>query len=88
MEKKYPKLRTTICETDMKDILIETDAPYLGGNGRRTGCPSMVPEIAIKLSNMFNMTLPDVAAVTTSNTLKLYKIYMQLWSSWLATCIV
>jgi Tat protein secretion system quality control protein TatD with DNase activity len=47
---------------DMKDIIIETDAPYLGGNGRRTGCPSMVLEIAIKLSNMFNMTLPGVVA--------------------------
>ena len=62
MEEKYPKLRTRVCEMDMKDIIIETDAPYLGGNGRRTGCPSMVLEIAIKLSNMFNMTLPGVVA--------------------------
>jgi Tat protein secretion system quality control protein TatD with DNase activity len=59
---------------DMKDLNIETDAPYLDGNGRQTGCLSMVREIAMKLSGMFNMTLPDVAAVTTSNTLKLYKI--------------
>ena len=73
MEKKYPKLRTTTCEMDVKDLIIETDASYLGGNERRTGYPSMVREIAIELSSMCNMTLPDVAAVT-SNTLKLYKI--------------
>jgi len=69
MEKKYPKFRMTRCEMDIEDLIVETDAPYLGGNGCRTGCPSMVREIAVKVSSMFNMTLQDVAGVTTSNAL-------------------
>lgn len=54
---------------DIQELLIKTDAPCLGGNGRRTGCPSMVREIAVKLSSMFNMTLQYVGGVTTSNAL-------------------
>lgn len=74
MEKKYPKFRMTRCDMDIQDLLIETAYPCLGGNGRRTGCPSMVREIAVKLLSMFNMTLQDVAGVITANTIKLYKI--------------
>ena len=73
METKYPQLRTTVCEMDIQDLLIETAAPYLDGYRRRTGCSYMVQEIAIKLPSMFYMTLPGVDAVTTSSTLKLYK---------------
>ena len=74
MEHKYPDLRSTVCEMDINDLLIETDAPYLSERGRGTGTPALVLGIAIKLSSMFNLSLEDVARITTSNAMKLYRI--------------
>ena len=28
MEEKYPDIRSTVCNMDINDIIIETDAPY------------------------------------------------------------
>ncbi|CAG2254367.1 tatD [Mytilus edulis] len=74
MEEKYPDIRSTVCNMDINDIIIETDAPYLSNKGGRTGCPSMTYDIAQKLANLFNVSLMEMASVTTSNALKLYKI--------------
>ncbi|XP_063442890.1 putative deoxyribonuclease TATDN2 [Mytilus trossulus] len=74
MEEKYPDIRSTVCNMDINDIIIETDAPYLSNKGGRTGCPSMTYDIAQKLANLFNVSLMEVACVTTSNALKLYNI--------------
>ena len=73
-EEKYPELRSTLCDIELNDLIIETDAPYIGKNGRGTGCPSMVTDIAWKLSNMFNKPFQEIASTTTANTLQLYHI--------------
>jgi hypothetical protein len=47
------KFQITVCEMDMHDLIIKIGASYKGGNGRGTGCSSMVRVIVVKLSGMF-----------------------------------
>ncbi|VDI49929.1 TatD DNase family protein [Mytilus galloprovincialis] len=74
MEEKYPDIRSTVCNMNINDIIIETSAPYLSNKGGRTACPSMTYDIAQQFANLFNVSLMEVASVTTSNALKLYNI--------------
>ncbi|CAG2212562.1 tatD [Mytilus edulis] len=58
--------RSTVCNMDINDIIIETDAPYLSNKGGRTGCPSMTYDIAQQLANLFNVSPHGDGYVTTS----------------------
>ncbi|VDI48315.1 TatD DNase family protein [Mytilus galloprovincialis] len=74
MEEKYPDIRSTVCNMDINDNIIETDAPYQVTKEEEQDVPSATYEIAKKLANLFNVSLMEVASVTTSNALKLYNI--------------
>lgn len=74
MEEKYPDIRSTVCNMDINDIIIETDAPYQVTKEEEQDVPSANYEIAKKIANLFNVSLMEVASVTTSNALKLYNI--------------
>lgn len=71
---RFPNLRSIICEMSLADLVIETDAPYISPAGRMNGCPSLTIDIAVALSSMFNMTVSEIAACTTSNAVELYNI--------------
>ncbi len=54
----------------LTDIVLETDAPYLAPSpfrGKRNE-PSYIPHIAEKVADLLNMTVMEVAEVTTQNS--------------------
>lgn len=74
LDSKYHKLRPTVCEMDIHDIIIETDAPYLSIKGKKKGTPLLVFDIGVKLSNLMNLSLEEIAEITTANARQLYRI--------------
>ena len=72
----YPKaeeVRQAAAETPLDRILLETDSPYLSPvphRGKRNE-PSYVALTAAKLADVRNMSVRDVAAVTTANARRL-----------------
>ena len=59
---------------DIHDIIIETDAPYLSIKGKKKGTPLLVFDIGVKLSNLMNVSLEEIAEITTANARQLYII--------------
>jgi len=62
-------------EIDMQHIILETDAPYLAPvpyRGKRNES-AYIPLIGQTIANVKNLKIEDVAAITTSNALKLFK---------------
>lgn len=60
---------------DLKNLVLETDAPYLAPvphRGKRN-TPAYLPEIAKKVGDLKETTLDKVAEVTTANALNLFK---------------
>lgn len=58
------------------NIILETDAPYLAPvpyRGKRNE-PAYIPLIAQKLADVKEMSIADVAAITTKNAQKLFKL--------------
>ena len=57
-------------------LLIETDSPYLTPVPHRgkTNEPGFVPKVAQKLAELKNVSVEDVAAASTSNFLKLFRL--------------
>ena len=71
---KNSKLGDTLKEIELQHIVLETDAPYLAPTpyrGKRNES-SYIPLVAEKLVDVYNLTLKDIADVTTSNALKLF----------------
>jgi TatD DNase family protein len=69
----YDKL---IRETDLKDILLETDCPYLTPvpkKGERNE-PMLVELVAQKIAEVKNISAEEVAEATTQNAKDLFKI--------------
>ena len=65
-----------IKEIDVEDIVLETDAPYLAPTplrGTRNESAN-IPIIAKKLSELKNISLEDVAKITTQNAMKLFPL--------------
>ena len=63
-------------EVDLKDVVLETDAPYLSPvpfRGKRNEC-SYIKYVAQKLADIKGMTIEEVAAITTMNAQKLFLI--------------
>lgn len=72
---KKAGLDKIIEEIDMKYIVLETDAPYLAPvpyRGKRNES-SYIPLIGEKIADVKNLKIADVAAITTSNALKIFK---------------
>lgn len=60
----------------MEAIILETDAPYLTPKSHRgqRNEPSYLPEVAEKIAEWKDVTIEEVASVTTSNAKKLFNI--------------
>ena len=72
---KKSGLDVTLGEIGMEHIVLETDAPYLAPvpyRGKRNES-SYIPLIGQKIADIKNLKIDDVAAITTSNALKLFK---------------
>jgi TatD DNase family protein len=64
-------------QIDMEHIILETDAPYLAPvpyRGKRNES-AYIPLIGEKIADIKNLKIADVAAITTSNALKLFKTH-------------
>lgn len=62
-------------DIDLQHIILETDAPYLAPvpyRGKRNES-SYIPLIGERIADVKNLTIDDIAAITTSNALKLFK---------------
>ena len=66
----------TVAQLSLKDMILETDAPYLTPaphRGKRNR-PDYIPIIADKLSDLFEMETPEVAKITSHNCKNLFII--------------
>jgi TatD DNase family protein len=74
--KNAEEIKEAVKTTDIKDILIETDCPFLAPQkfrGQRNE-PSYVLEVAKEIADLKNISLEVVAESTTQNTIKLFKL--------------
>ena len=60
----------------IENLLIETDAPYLSPANKRGSInePSYLPETAAHIAELKGTSLEEIAKITTSNTLKFFKL--------------
>lgn len=67
--KKNNDLRETIKKAGVKNILFETDCPYLPPQSKRgiRNDPSNIPEIARFTADFLNMRVEEAAEITTEN---------------------
>ncbi len=73
---KKSGLDTVIEQIDLKHIVLETDAPYLAPvpfRGKRNEC-SYIKYVAEKLADVKKMPAEDIAAITTTNVERLFKL--------------
>ena len=72
---KNTKLRDTIKEISLEDIIIETDSPYLTPEPYRgtKNEPSYIPIIANAISNIKNISIEEVSTITEKTVNKLFK---------------
>ena len=74
--KKAPKLQEAAINMPLDRLLIETDSPYLAPEpvrGRRNE-PTNVRHVAEKIAALRGMPLEELAAITTENAMKVYRI--------------
>jgi TatD DNase family protein len=67
---KNGKIDQFLNEIDIKNIVLETDSPYLAPvpfRGKRNES-SYVKLVAEKLSEIYNLPLEEIAAITTKNS--------------------
>lgn len=73
---KNSTLPVVLRDATLKDILLETDAPYLApmpNRGKRNE-PSNLPYIAAKLAEIFQTTADEVASITSENTRQIFNL--------------
>ncbi len=73
---KNSGLQAVVAHTDLKWLVLETDAPYLPPvpyRGQRNE-PSYIPVIAQKVAEIKGLPVEEIASKTTGNTLKLFNI--------------
>ena len=73
-DQKYPKYRSLVCNMKLKDIVLETDAPYLHSEFEDFGSPLMIKDICEKLANIFLCSVEEIANITTKNATDVYSI--------------
>lgn len=74
--KNSKKLQEIVKDIDLKDILLETDSPYLTPEpyrGQRNK-PSNVYYVALKLAELKNLSIEDIINQTEENALKEFSI--------------
>jgi TatD DNase family protein len=73
---KNSGLDKTLAEVDLKNIVLETDAPYLAPaphRGKRN-IPSYLKLVAEKIAAIKNVSVEEVAEITTENSRKIFGI--------------
>lgn len=73
---KKSGLEAVLSQIDLNKIVLETDSPYLAPvpfRGKRNEC-SYLRYIAEKLAEVKQLTLTEVAAITTQNTRRLFNL--------------
>ncbi len=73
---KNSKLSTVLKEINIKNIVIETDAPFLSPvpkRGKRNE-PAHIIYIAEKLSEIYNENIENIAKITNNNANEIFKI--------------
>lgn len=73
---KKSGLDAVMKETDIKHVVLETDAPYLAPvpfRGKRNEC-SYIKYVAQKLADIKQVSLDDAAAITTKNAEDLFAV--------------
>jgi TatD DNase family protein len=75
----YPKndpLRAALKQAGLKNMVLETDSPYLPPQSRRgqRNEPAYLVEIATKLAAVFEISLDDLARQTTENAKELFRL--------------
>ena len=73
---KNGKIDQFLQEIDLKHIVLETDAPYLAPvpyRGKRNESVYLI-EIAEKLKNIYNLTISDLAKLTTQNSKEVFGV--------------
>ncbi len=75
--KNSEELREVVRFVPLESILIETDAPYLAPQSKRgqSNEPSFILETARCLAGLKNVSLEEVARVTTANARKVFKLF-------------
>jgi TatD DNase family protein len=73
--KNAQDLRNVVAATPLDRLLIETDSPYLAPVPYRgkTNTPAYVPHVAACVAQVKNISLQEVAQVTSSNFERLFK---------------
>ncbi|MDR0956261.1 MAG: TatD family hydrolase [Endomicrobium sp.] len=74
--KKSKALKQIVCETDISKLLVETDCPYLTPQkyrGQRNE-PSYLLEVVKAIASIKNISVNDVAQITTCNAVNLFNI--------------
>lgn len=74
--KKSQELREVAKITPLNQLLIETDSPYLAPQSHRGKLnePSYLPEIAAVIADIKGVSADEVAAATSDNAQKLFKL--------------
>jgi TatD DNase family protein len=73
---KNSGLDKTLAEIDLQHIVLETDAPYLAPvpfRGKRNQ-PAYIVKVAEKIALIKNITIEEVANITTENSRKIFAI--------------
>ena len=73
---KNSGLDRTITDINIQHLILETDAPYLApmpNRGKRNESKYII-DIAKKLAEIYNLTLKDIADITTDNAKSIFKI--------------
>ena len=73
---KKSTLPETLKNVPLSKIVLETDSPYLAPvphRGKRNES-SYIKEVALKLAEIYGMSLAEVDAITTDNALKVFKM--------------
>ena len=73
---KNSGLDQTIKEISIKNLILETDSPYLAPvpfRGKRNESKYLI-KIAEKIAEIKNMTIKEIAEITTANAIKLFHI--------------
>jgi TatD DNase family protein len=73
---KTTRSKNVVDALSLEAIILETDAPYLTPKSHRgqRNEPSYLPEVAEQIAAWKNVTIEEVAAATTANAKKLFKI--------------
>jgi len=73
---KNSGLQKVVSEVGIEHLILETDAPFLAPTpfrGKRNE-PSYIPVIAEKVAELCNITVDEVANITTRNTVQLFNL--------------